>query len=327
MKTNHYRIFLRFLVVFFTITCLHSTVAANIASSAEAPSIAGFYRMTMGDFEVISLSDGTNMRSVQQQLQLLQGDKTEIEASLKRSYPDGQINTAVNAFLINTGSKLVLVDVGNGKMGSPTMGKVVNNLRAAGYQPERIDEIYLTHMHSDHIGGLLSEEGRAFPNATVYANKTEAEYWLDENTLNAVPDAAKRTYLNAKAAITPYISAGKFKTFEGNTDLIPGIRAKSAFGHTPGHTMYFIESKGKTLVLWGDIIHVAAVQFANPAVSISFDSNPTEAVQSRQHILTETARNSYFVGGVHLLFPGIGHVRALDGNEYVFLPLDTSALK
>lgn len=325
MKKTYPNMSLKLHKIFFAAICLLSAaVTLNSTAYAAAP---GFYRTMVGDFEVTALSDGTSMRSVAQLLQLLQGDKAELESLLNRSSPDGQIASAANAFLINTGTKLVLVDTGNGRMGNPAMGNVVANLRAAGYEPEKIDEIYLTHMHPDHIGGLVSGTERIFPNATVYANKIEAEYWLNDSAMNAASDTAKRTYQAAKVAITPYINAGKFKTFEGNTGLIPGIRTASAFGHTPGHTMYFIESKGKTLVLWGDIIHVAAVQFANPAVALSFDSDIVEAIKSRQQILTEVAKNGWLIGGVHLSFPGFGFVRANDDKGYIFLPLADSALK
>lgn len=127
--------------------------------------------------------------------------------------------------------------------------------------------------------------------------------------------------------ITPYINAGKFKTFEGNTDLIPGIRTELSLGHTPGHTIYFIESKVKTLVLWGDIIHVAAVQFENPSVAISFDSDTAEAIKSRQQILTRAAKYGWLIGGSHLTFPGLGRVRANNDKGYIFLPLDNPLLK
>jgi len=316
---------LKVFAAFFAAVCLFGAFAPNSAAYAEAPMTQspgpGFYRIKVGAFEVTALSDGINMRPVAQLLQLLQGDRAEVEAVLNRSYPEGQIPSSTNAFLVNTGAKLVLVDAGNGSMGSPAMGNVVNNLRAAGCQPERIDEIFLTHMHGDHVGGLVAKAERVFPNATVYANKTEAEYWLSDGNMNAAPDAAKRTFLAAKAALTPYINAGKFKTFEGNTGLIPGIRTEEAFGHTPGHTMYVIESKGETLVLWGDIMHAAAVQFENPSVAISYDSDPVEAVKSRQQILADAAKNGWLIGGVHLLFPGFGNVRANDGKGYIFLPL------
>ena len=305
---------------------LLSIVALNISAYAEVPEpaspSAGFYRTMVGDIEVIALSDGMNRRTVEQQLQLLQGNKDEIKTLLDRSFPDGQISSSVNAFLINTGTKLVLVDTGNGNMGSPTMGKVVNNLRAAGYQPANINEIYLTHMHGDHVGGLVVGAERMFPNATVYASKNEAEFWLSESNMNAAPDDTKRFYQAAQKALSPYIAADKFKTFETNVALIPGIRTEQIFGHTPGHTAYFIESKGKTLVLWGDIIHVAAVQFANPAVTISFDSDSSEAAKARQQILAKAAKNNWLIGGAHLPFPSLGYVKTKSENEYSFINLN-----
>ena len=323
MKTSRYLMYSKLPAIFFAITFLLCTITFNIASCAEAPTkVRGFYRMMVGDFEVIALSDGTNKRLVEQQLQLLQGNREKIKDLLVHAYSDEQIETTVNAYLINTGSKLVLIDTGNGRMGSPSMGNIINNLRAAGYQPEQIDEIYLTHMHVDHVGGLVSGAERVFPNATVYANKLEAEYWLNDNNLNAAPDNTKRTFQAAKTTITPNINAGKFKTFEGNTQLTPGIRAEALFGHTPGHTAYLIERKGSRLVLWGDIIHVDAVQFEVPSVTISYDSDKAEAAKTRQNILSEAAKNSWLIGGAHLAFPGLGHVRTNDGDGYIFVPFN-----
>jgi glyoxylase-like metal-dependent hydrolase (beta-lactamase superfamily II) len=306
------------------ITFLFSTL--NIASCAEAPTeVRGAYQMMVGDFEVILLSDGVNKRLVEQQLQLLYGNKEKMTDMLARAYPDGQMESTVNAFLINTGAKLVLVDTGNGKMGSSSMGNVIHNLRAAGYQPEKIDEVYLTHMHGDHIGGLVSGEECVFPNATVYAQKREAEYWLSDSNLNAAPANAKRGFQAAKTILTPYINSGKFKTFEGNVQLSPGIRAEALFGHTPGHTAYFVESKGQTLVLWGDIIHVAAVQFEDPSVTIAYDSDKAEAAKTRQQILSEAANNHWLIGGAHIEFPGLGYVQTNGGDGYIFVPLNFPA--
>ena len=313
-------------IIFFAITVLFSVIKLNTASCAEATEMKGGYRMMVGDFEVIALSDGINQRSVEQQSQLLQGNREKIKDVLERAYPGGQMESTVNAFLINTGSKLVLVDTGYGKMGSPTMGNVIDNLRTVGYQPEQIDEIYLTHMHGDHIGGLVLGTERVFANATVYANKSEADYWLDDGNRNTAPDAAQQTFQAAKEKITPYVTAGKFKTFEGNIQLTPGIRAEALFGHTPGHTAYVIESKGNTLVLWGDIIHVAAVQFEDPSITIAYDSDKEEAAKVRQQILVEAVKNNWLIGGAHIAFPGIGHVQA-NGGQYSFVPLNFQAEK
>lgn len=317
MKSLCYLTFTKLL--FFSIVCVLCAATLNIGVCAEAPiQERGSFRMLVGDFEVIVLSDGINKRLVEQQLQLLYGNKEKMKDSLASAYPEGQMESTVNAFLINTGSKLVLIDTGNGNNGSPAMGKVIHNLRAAGYQPETIDEVYLTHMHGDHIGGLVSGDERVFPNATVYSHKREADFWLNESTLNDAPANAKRGFQAARTALTPYINAGKFKEFEGNIQLTSGIRAEALFGHTPGHTAYIVESKGNTLVLWGDIIHVAAVQFDDPSVTISYDRNRTDAVKARQSILTEAAKNGWLIGGAHLT--GVGYVKTNYAGGYVFVP-------
>lgn len=307
-------------IILFSITVLFCTILFTV--SAEATEMKGGYHVMIGDFEVITLPDGINQRPVEQQSQLLQGNREKIKNVLEHAYPSGQIESTVNAFLINTGSKLVLIDTGNGKKGSPIMGKVVDNLRTAGYQPEDIDEIYLTHMHGDHVGGLISGTERVFINATVFANKVEADYWLNEDNQNTAPDTAKRTFQAVKESITPYIMADKFKTFEGNIPLTPGIRAEALFGHTPGHTAYIIESKGDTLALWGDIIHVAAVQFEDPSITIAYDSDKEAAAKVRQYILAKAAKQNWLVGGAHLMLPGIGYVRG-NGEGYDLVPFNS----
>lgn len=306
----------RLLATFLAVTCLMGAATVSIAR-AEAP--RGFYRFMVGDFAVTALSDGTNTRTVDQLLQLLYGDRDKLRDELLRAYPDGQVAGAVNAYLIDTGSRLVLVDAGNGTMGAATMGKVIDNLRAAGYRPEDVDEIYLTHMHGDHVGGLVTGGERAFPKATVYADKAEAGYWLDEGNMNTAPESTTRTFQAAKTALTPYMAAGKFRSFAGNAQLAPGIMALEAFGHTPGHTAYVVASKGETLLLWGDIIHVAAVQFADPTVTLGFDSDRAAAAHSRLRLMAEAAEKGWLIGGIHLAFPGLGHVKAAGGNGFVFV--------
>ncbi|NMC30944.1 MAG: MBL fold metallo-hydrolase [Veillonellaceae bacterium] len=283
--------------------------------------------MQVGDVSVIALSDGINQRTVDQQSQLLHGNRQRIDDLLANAYPDGKLESTVNAFLVHAEAKLILVDTGNGSLGSPSMGRVIGNLRAAGYEPEQIDEIYLTHMHGDHVGGLLAGTERAFSNATVYASKREADYWLSDANRDAAPAAAKRTFQAVRTALMPYIHAGKFKIFEENALLSAGVRAEPLFGHTPGHTAYLVESKGVTMVLWGDIVHVAAVQFVDPAVTIAYDTDETAAADARWRILAAAAKNKWWVGGAHLAFPGIGRVHDGEDGGYVFVPLELPANK
>jgi len=146
--------------------------------------------------------------------------------------------------------------------------------------------------------------------------------------LNAAAESAKGGFKGAMASVNPYVAAGKLKTFEGNTELVPGIRAIAAYGHTPGHTVYAIESKGEKLMLWGDLMHVAAVQFEDPSVTIQFDSNSRNAAEQRQLAFADAAKNGYLVGATHIAFPGLGNMRvATDGKGYAFVPLNYSSLK
>ncbi len=289
--------------------------AAPVAES-QAP---GFHRLMIGDCEVTVLSDGHVPLAA---MRLLQGDSSQIAEVLKRNFLGEQVETSHNSFLVNTGTRLVLIDAGAGTLLGPHTGKLLNNLRAAGYRPEQVDEIYLTHLHTDHIGGLMAGDQRAFPNAIVRADKRDTDYWLSEENMRAAPTEAKRFFQAAMVSVSPYVRAGQFKTFDGNTELIPEVRAQPAYGHTPGHTMFFVESKGEKLLAWGDIVHVAAVQFADPTVTIGYDVDSTEAEREHWRIFEDAAQNGYLIGGAHLPFPGLGHVRS-DDKTYAFVELNS----
>jgi glyoxylase-like metal-dependent hydrolase (beta-lactamase superfamily II) len=116
------------------------------------------------------------------------------------------------------------------------------------------------------------------------------------------------------------------KPFEGNTELVPGVRATSSYGHTPGHTSYVVESKGQKLVLIGDLMHSAAVQFPDPSVTIQFDSDSKAALAQRKAAFAEAAKQGYWMGAAHLPFPAIGHLRA-EGKGYAFYPVNYSVAR
>lgn len=284
-------------------------------AGGEAP---GFYRLTVGDFEVTALSDGKSPLAA---MKLLQGDKGEIAEKLKSNFLAEEVDTSHNSFLVNTGSKLVLVDAGAGSLLGSRFGKLLGNLRAAGYRPEQIDDVLLTHMHTDHIGGLMSGSELAFPNATIHVDKRDTAYWLSEENKNAAPAEAKRFFEASTASLSPYLKVGKLQTFDGSVELVSGIRSQPAYGHTPGHTMYEVESKGDKLLLWGDIVHVAAVQFSDPTVTIGYDADKAEAEREHFRVFDEVSKNRHMIGGAHLPFPGLGHVRSDGQKAYSFVPL------
>ncbi|MBI5258905.1 MAG: MBL fold metallo-hydrolase [Burkholderiales bacterium] len=314
-----------------TLSALACAMACGLATlpaaHAGAPMVKtqapGFYRMMLGDFEITVLSDGTVNLPMAQLLTNTTPEK--VEQALARSFLRSPVETSVNAFLVNTGAKLVLIDTGAGVLFGPTLGKLQASIRAAGYQPEQVDEIYITHMHGDHVGGLMAGDKPAFPNAVVRADKRDAEFWLSQAQMDKAPEAARGAFKGAMATITPYQKAERFKPFDGDTELVPGVRAVANHGHTPGHTIYAVESKGEKLVLWGDLMHVAAVQFANPPVTIQFDSDPAAAAARRAKAYAEAAEQGYYIGAAHLSFPGIGRLRA-EGSGYTFVPVNYRAV-
>jgi glyoxylase-like metal-dependent hydrolase (beta-lactamase superfamily II) len=297
-------------------------------ATAAAPQIKtsapGYYRMMLGNFEVTALSDGTVDLKIEELLTNTTAAK--IKTALARAHLKDPVETSVTAYLVNTGSKLVMIDAGAGVFFGPTLGKLITNLKASGYQPEQIDEIYITHMHADHVGGLVNGDKIAFPNAVVRADKHDADFWLSKANMDSAPKEAKQVFEGAMASINPYIAAGKFKPFDGNTDLVPGVSAIATYGHTPGHTVYIVESQGERLVLWGDLMHVAAVQFAEPSVTIRFDTDSKAAATQRKKQYADAAKRGHWVAAAHLPFPGIGHLRA-DGKGYDWVPANYTALR
>jgi glyoxylase-like metal-dependent hydrolase (beta-lactamase superfamily II) len=265
----------------------------------------GFYRLTLGDFEITALSDG--ILSLNGHELLTNTTPARLDAALERAFLSEPLDFSVNAFLVNTGTKLVLIDTGAGPE-MATTGKLLSNLQAAGYKPEQVDEICITHMHGDHIGGLTQNGKAVFPNAIVRTAQAEADYWLSEAKMNAAPESARDYFKSAIAALHPYVAAKHLRPFSGNTEIVPGIHAVPAPGHTPGHTVYLVSSKNENLLLWGDLMHVAAVQFPDPSVTIKFDSDSPVAARQRAQIFAEAAAKKWLVGGAHLSFPGLGHL-------------------
>lgn len=304
-------------------------LACNAPALAEAPMVKaqapGFHRTFVGDFEITAISDGTVKLPM---LKLLQGRPEQMAEALKRGFLKEMVETSVNAYLINTGSKLVLIDAGAAGLFGPTLGNLHANLRAAGYRPEQVDEIYITHMHPDHVGGLIADGKIAFPNATLRIDQRDVDFWLSKANMDAAPEGNKGFFQGAMVSVNPYREAGKLKPFSGATELVPGVRAVPTYGHTPGHTVYQVESKGEKLMLWGDLMHVAAVQFEDPSVTIAFDSDNNAARSQRQAAYADAAKNGYLVGVTHISFPGLGNLRAgADGKGFTWVPLNYSGLK
>ena len=307
-------------------------IIASVTASASAMSVSievpakvmkqapGFYRGQLGAFEVTALSDGTAPRHLDEIL----SDHSTTRDELNADHEVEPVELSINAYLINTGAHLVLVDTGAGELFGPLSGLLVANIVAAGYRADQVDTILLTHIHGDHSGGLSIGGKRQFPNATVYVDGLDVAYWLNKKEELFAPPSARKTFEQSQATVNPYVEAKRLVEIKQREEIVPGITARSAPGHTPGHTVYLVESQGHKLLLWGDTIHSAEVQFSHPQVTVQYDVQPSVAIQTREQLLDFAAKDAWVVGSDHISFPGLGHVRKVSSG-YRWIPIPYTA--
>jgi glyoxylase-like metal-dependent hydrolase (beta-lactamase superfamily II) len=279
---------------------------------------AGFSRIRIGRIDVTALSDGTGGFFVLNVL--AEPKRADAEKLMAKSWVKQPVDTSVNAFLIKLPGRTILVDTGAGDLLGPKFSKVPDSLRASGVQPEDVTDILVTHIHPDHTGGLMIDGKMVFPNATVHVNKRELDFWTDKATGETYPEPTKGFYKQVEPTVGPYVAARHVNTFEGATELLPGIRTLPAYGHTPGHTFYVLEDGGEKVVFMGDTIHAPDAQFDDPDITIEFDIDQNQAAATRKQAFADAARNGYFVALDHMYFPGIGRLRK-ESVGYRWLPI------
>jgi glyoxylase-like metal-dependent hydrolase (beta-lactamase superfamily II) len=286
-----------------------------LATAAQHHDQAPFYRLKVGDLEVTALFDGP---AVFDQHWLI-GTKATMDGVVEALHEDPHMLDAVEAgFLVNTGKQLILVDVGAGTWyGGGAFGRLVGSLRSAGYAPEAVGLVLVTHLHSDQDGK------RVFPNAEVYVAKAENDFWLSPEIAAKAPKDKQPFFQSAQAIAAPYMKAGKWQTFSGSEPIVDGMRLVPLPGHTPGHTGYEFSSKGRKILFWGDIVHAQRVQLQHPEVTVVFDIDPTAAEATRNQLLHTLAREDVVIAGPHMLFPSMGHLHK-KGSGYSWAPVGST---
>lgn len=289
-----------------------------MAAKLTGTQVPGVYRLKVGTFEVTVLSDG----NLPLDTKLFSGDLVRAERMLEEAFlPKEATQTSVNEWLINTGDKLVLVDAGTSNVFAPTLGRLPQNLVAAGVDPDAVDAVILTHMHPDHVPGLLSTDKKVlFKNAIVHVNSNGYAYWTSDEMRAKAPDDFKPFFDLARAAIKPYADAGKVQMYRDGARFLSGLTAIEAPGHTVGHSMLRVSSAGSDFLIWGDIVHNAVLQFPEPDRSIAFDNDPAMAIATRNRVFDMVATDRLLFAGAHLPFPGLGHA-AKTSRGYMYVPL------
>ena len=211
----------------------------------------------------------------------------------------------------------MLVDTGFGR-------GLFTELEKLGIAPEAVNAVLLTHMHVDHISGLLRDGKPAFPNAQIFVAEKEKAYWTDAAIMAGKPEAAQEAFKLPQAVVAAY--EGRLSVFDPGTlqkpaALFPGVKSIAAYGHTLGHSMFLLESEGDSLLIWGDLTHVTDLQLAAPTVAVTYDIDPAQAVETRKAVLAHVAANNIPVAGMHISRPAMGRVTAVSEGSYAFTPL------
>jgi glyoxylase-like metal-dependent hydrolase (beta-lactamase superfamily II) len=267
----------------------------------------------VGDIDVTALSDGPFPASLDS---FVDFERAEVERLTGRPI-DQPITLPVNCYLLKLGGKWALVDTGCGQSMGPQLGQLPKNLRAFGVAPEVIDIILLTHIHPDHALGLADAAGQpVFPNAELIVHETEAAFWLDGDAAGGATERIRRNITKAQAVTAPY--RGRTRRVRDG-EALPGVSATPLAGHTPGHTGWLVHSGKDAVLIWGDVVHLPAVQVPRPEAALVFDVDPQMARDTRRRIFDRVAADRLRVGGAHLDFPGFGHIERR-GASYRFTP-------
>ncbi len=306
------------------ITSVGAGIAATsriIPAQAAAP-IAGvpgpaFYRSKLGSYEITVISDGYGVIPKIDGF-VINATPEEVRATLAAQFlPTDRIQVPFNTLVVNTGSKLVLIDTGIGDMGPPTTGTWMKNFRAAGFKPEDVDIVVLSHLHPDHINGLRLKDGtEVFPEAEIKINETELNYWTKD------APAASSTITQGYAKAVDRVLGPKLKhltMYKWGEEVAPGITSIGAPGHTPGHSMFAIASGGATFMAVSDITNVPYLFAKHPDWSVLYDNDPVLARATRHKMLDMLASEKAGVGFYHASFPSFGSIER-EGSGYNLVP-------
>ena len=289
-------------------------------ASASYAQAADSYSFPLGDIEIIALSDGTVPQDLHKLL--TRTSPSEVDALLDRSFLANPVEASINVYLLRDGERRILVDTGSGSLFGPGFGgKLRDSLASVGVKPEDITDILITHIHTDHTGGLVDSGKPAFANATVHVGAPDLDFFL--TPANAQRTGYDRRYFDeAEKTIGVLARAGKVKTFAENETILPGIAGNLHPGHTPGSAFFTVSNKGQSIVFVGDTIHVESVQFPKPTITIVYDVDPDQAAAVREKMFPSFADTRQLIAAPHLQVPGVGHIRAEGNGSYSWHPVE-----
>lgn len=297
-------------------------VAGGAPVMAAAPPagarVPGFYRFMVGDIEVTLVHDGAATRPLAEGF-VKNAELSSVQGALAAAFqPTDTLTVPFTATVLNTGGRLVMIDAGNGDMGSAGTGRWMEHLRASGYAPEQVDTIVVSHFHGDHIQGIRAKDGSArFANATVMVPEAEWAFWMDDGQMSRAPEAMRPAFQNVRRVFGPI--AEQVERYGDGIEVAPGITALAAPGHTPGHHAFTVASGDQRLLVWSDTTNKPELFVRNPGWHATFDMDPIMAEATRRRMLDMAAAERMPVAGYHFPFPALGHM-ARDEGGYRYVP-------
>jgi glyoxylase-like metal-dependent hydrolase (beta-lactamase superfamily II) len=296
-----------------------ATASAGQASTAhQAP---GFYRYKVGDIEVTAVHDGVAPRPLEGLVR--NAELSDVQKAMREAFlPTDRLPITFTPLVLRTGDRLVLIDTGNGDMGAPTSGTWMANFQAAGFDPARVSTIIISHFHGDHINGLRRRDGTAvFPNAEISVPAAEWAFWMDDANMNQAPEGLKPTFQGARRVFGPMIK--DVTQYESGKTIVPGVTTVAAPGHTPGHTVFMIESGNSRVMMMSDTTNHPALFVRNPDWAAVFDVDGEQARQTRRRLLDMAAAERAQVAFYHAPFPATGYIDR-EGQGFRFVPVQWS---
>lgn len=297
-----------------------ATSPARAATPAAGKQAPAFYRTKVGDFEVTQVADGARTFPMPDTF-VKNVSKDQALAAAEAAYmPKGMVTVPFNPIVINTGSKLVLIDAGNGAGAGPTVGLLYANMAAAGIDPKAIDIVVLSHLHPDHINGIKNADGSlAFANAEIMAPSQDWAFWMSDENMGKASEGMMKNYFGNTRKILSDI-AGKVTKYDWGKEVASGITALDTSGHTPGHTSFVVASGSAKMLVQSDVTNIPELFLRNPDWHVAFDIEPDKAVQTRRKFYDMASAEKTLIAGFHFSFPSMGYVEK-DGNGYRLVPV------
>lgn len=294
-----------------------------LSLAAKAPMLGthtpDHYRFKLGNFEVTTIVDSEVFIDGPYPIIGKNASEAAVTKLMRENLlPEKKFQPGFTPTIINTGKELILFDTGNGEDGfvkRPNGGWLAEKLKPAGFKPEDIDIVILTHGHPDHIGGLLEGGKPLCPNARYVIGETEHNYWIKDNDHTGFLKEAAALY---RKSVKPVME--KFTFIKPGDEITSGITAIKSHGHTPGHLSYHIDGGSEKILFWGDCAHHHVASLEAPDWHCVFDIDKNTAANTRKTIFDMAATDKLAVIGFHMPFPSIGYVEAKGASGYQWVP-------